>query len=69
MQLGRLTGPGHEVKKKKKDKGKRDDKDKDKDKGKDKGKEREKEKGPVVPVIVDGSSNRRDRKAEKKKKH
>ena len=67
MQPGRLTGPGHEVKKKKKDKGKRDDKDKEK--GKDKGKDREREKGPVVPVIVDGSSNRRDRKAEKKKKH
>lgn len=49
---------GHDAKKTN-DKGKHD---KDKDKAK------EREKGPVVPVIVNGSNNRRDFKADKKKK-
>lgn len=49
---------GHDPKKKKKDKSKREDKDKG----------REREKGPVMPVIVNGSSNRVDQKADKKKK-
>ena len=54
---------------KEKDKDKGKDKDKDKDKGKGKDKSKDREKGPMKPVIVDGTSNWRDRKSEKKKKH
>lgn len=56
-----LTSQGHKSKKKKR-KGRKEHNDKDN------GKERDREKGPAVPIIVNGSSNRHE-KAEKKKRH